>query len=175
MAAWLDYRACGVHVDGDHLAMLAAAMVILSQHIILDSTMVILSEHMHVRVDGLQLNLASISLIPTLHILSRTKAILTYASNFDGCQAFLLVSTVSMDGLSSLNKNRLTIGPLKGSHVHSQGRHSARASDGAALQGGEVHEVRKVGVAGDGLGGQVDLQGSLLFKKKHLGLESFIS
>ena len=43
------------------------------------------------------------------------------------------------------------------------------------LQGGEVHEVRQVGVAGDGLGGQVDLQGSLLFPNKHLVLESFIS
>ena len=136
MAAWLDYRACGVHVDRDHLAMLAVTMVILSQNIMLASTMVILPQHMHVRVDGLQLHLASISLIPTLHILSRTKTILTDASNFDGCQAFLLVSTVSMDGLSSLNKNRLTVGPLKGSHVHPKGQHSAGASDGAALQGG---------------------------------------
>ena len=77
--------------------VLAATMVILSQNIMLASTMVILSQHMHVRVDGLQLHLASISLIPTLHVLSRTKTILTDASNFDGCQAFLLVSTVSMD------------------------------------------------------------------------------
>ena len=141
LALHLDDGACGVHVDGDHLPVQLASPS--------------LSED-DVRVNRLQLDLSPISLVSTLHVFSRPEAVLADASHFD---CVLLVRTVRMNRLGRLNEDGLTVRPLKGSHPHTQRQYSAGASNGPALQGGEVHEVRKVGVAVGRLGGQVDLQG----------------
>lgn len=136
----LDDGARGVHVDGDHLAVLAGPPL----------------PQDDMRVDSLQLHLPPISLVSTLHVLSRPKAVLADASHLD---CLLLVSTVCMNRLGRLNEDGFTVCPLQGTHPHTQGQYSARTSDRPALQGGEVHEVWKVRVAAGRLGWQADLQG----------------
>ena len=136
----LDDGARGVHVDGDHLPVLAGRPL----------------PEDDVRVDRLELHLPPISLVSTLHIFSRTKAVFADASHLD---CIILVRTVCMNRLGRLNEDGLTVCPLKGAHPHTQRQYSAGTSDGPALQGGEVHEVWKVGVGAGRLGRQVDLQG----------------
>ena len=138
----LDDGARGVHVDGDHLPVLAGRPL----------------PEDDMGVDSLQLDLPPVSLVSTLHVLSRTKAVLADASHLD-C-LLLFVRTVCMNRLGGLNEDCLTVCPLQGTHPHTQGQNSARTSDGPALQGGEVHEVWQVRVAvARRLGWQADLQG----------------